>query len=67
MAEQHEDALTRVGKLPKELIGVACPRCNFRISQETEVSYSRDERDFVGYTLTCPECGNHFNYTLYMT
>ena len=62
-----DEFLVKVGKIPKELIGVACPKCDFRISQDTEVGYNRDESDFVGYTLACPRCGNVFNYTLFFS
>ncbi|OGL02661.1 MAG: hypothetical protein A3I14_12880 [Candidatus Rokubacteria bacterium RIFCSPLOWO2_02_FULL_73_56] len=55
----------KVGALPKELVGADCPRCGFKISQDTEVTFSREDSFFVGYSLTCPACGNEFCYTLY--
>ena len=32
-----DEYLVKVGRIPKELIGVACPKCDFKISQDTEV------------------------------
>ena len=55
----------KVGALPKELVGADCPRCGFKISQDTEVTFNREDSFFVGYSLTCPACGNEFCYTLY--
>lgn len=62
MPEQEEG---KAGALPKELIGVDCPRCGFKISQDTEVEFHREDSYFVGFTLICPECSNNFGYTLY--
>jgi predicted RNA-binding Zn-ribbon protein involved in translation (DUF1610 family) len=62
-----DEYLVKVGRIPKELVGVACPKCGLTISQDTEVGYNRDESDFVGYTLSCPQCGNVFNYTLFFS
>ncbi len=62
MAEKDEGT---AGKLPKELINVECPRCGNRISEDSEVKYQREDSLFVGFGLTCPKCGNEFNYTLY--
>lgn len=53
------------GRLPKELVGVDCPRCGFTISQDTKVTFNREDSFFVGYSLVCPECDNAFSYTLY--
>ena len=55
----------KAGILPKELVNVECPRCGFRISENSEVSFSREDSLFVGYGLTCPKCGNKFSFTLY--
>jgi DNA-directed RNA polymerase subunit RPC12/RpoP len=63
VADEH--FLEKAGRLPKELVDVACPRCGFRISQDSEVAYNREDAYIVGYTLTCPQCGNEFMYTLY--
>lgn len=65
MAEKQADLEERASSLPKELVGVDCPRCNFRISQDSEVVFHREDQFFVGYNLTCPACGNGFAYTLY--
>ena len=65
MAEKKDDTETRVASFPKELVGVRCPRCDFTISQDTEIIYNREDQFFVGYNLTCPKCGNEFAYTLY--
>ena len=62
---KDDETSTRVGNLPKELVGVNCPRCDFEFSQDTEIVYNREDQFFVGYNLTCPECGNAFAYTLY--
>ncbi len=62
---KDDETSTRVGNLPKELVGVNCPRCDFEFSQDTEIVYNREDQFFVGYNLTCPECGNKFAYTLY--
>ena len=62
MAEREQG---KAGILPKELVGVDCPRCGFRISEDSEVSFSREDSLFVGYGLTCPKCGNEFSFTLY--
>ncbi len=56
---------TRAAALPKELVGVDCPKCGHAISQDSEIAYSREDQFFVGYNLTCPACGNAFAYTLY--
>lgn len=65
MAEKEDERETRAASLPKELVGVSCPRCNFKISQDSEIVYNREDAFFVGYNLTCPKCGNEFAYTLY--
>ena len=52
-------------RLPKEPVEVERPRCGFRISEDSEVSFSREDSLFVGYGLTCPKCGNQFSFTLY--
>ena len=65
MTEKGDERETRVASLPKALVGVACPKCDFRISQDTEIVYNREDQFFVGYNLTCPQCGNAFAYTLY--
>ncbi len=65
MAEKEDERETRAASLPKGLVGVRCPRCNFEISQDSEVVYSREDQFFVGYNLSCPKCGNEFAYTLY--
>jgi hypothetical protein len=62
MAEREEG---KVGILPKELVGVDCPRCGFRISEDSEISFNREDSFFVGYSLICPKCGNAFSFTLY--
>ncbi len=62
MAEQEEG---KVGVLPKELVGVDCPRCGFKISEDSEIIFNREDSFFVGYSLTCPKCGNVFSFTLY--
>ena len=56
---------TRAAALPKELVGVDCPKCGHAISQDSEIVYSHEDQFFVGYDLTCPACGNAFAYTLY--
>ncbi len=63
--KKDDETETRVGSLPKELVGVSCPRCDYKISQDTEIVYNREDQFFVGYNLTCSECGNEFAYTLY--
>jgi hypothetical protein len=63
--KKDDETSTRVGNLPKELVGVNCPRCDFEFSQDTEIVYNREDQFFVGYNLTCPKCGNEFAYTLY--
>ena len=63
--QKDDETETRVGSFPKELVGVHCPKCDFEISQDTEIVYNREDQFFVGYNLTCPECGNAFAYTLY--
>ncbi|MBI1963659.1 MAG: hypothetical protein HYV94_17955 [Candidatus Rokubacteria bacterium] len=63
MAEREEEG--KAGALPKELVGADCPRCGFVISQDTEVTFNREDSFFVGYSLTCPACGNAFSFTLY--
>jgi hypothetical protein len=55
----------KAGALPKELVGVDCPRCGFKISQDSEVTFNREDSYFVGYSLICPACDNAFAYTLY--
>jgi DNA-directed RNA polymerase subunit RPC12/RpoP len=65
MLDDPDSFLGKAGSLPKELVDVKCPRCGFRISQDTEVSHNRDESDFVGYFLKCPQCGNEFGVSLY--
>ncbi len=54
-----------VGKLPKELVGADCPKCGFKVSQDTEVTFQREDNFFVGYTLQCPRCATKFSYTLF--
>ncbi len=56
---------TKAADLPKELVGVDCPKCDFKISQDSEVVFNREDSFFVGYNLKCPNCGNEFAYTLY--
>lgn len=58
---------TRAGGLPKELVGVDCPKCGLVISQDSEIVFNREDSFFVGYNLKCPGCGNEFAYTLYQT
>ncbi len=58
---------TRAAALPKELVGVDCPKCQYKISQDTEIVYNREDQFFVGYNLKCPKCGNEFAYTLYFS
>lgn len=65
MPEREDEQETRAASLPKELVGVKCPRCNHAISQDSEIIYNREDSFFVGYNLTCPKCGNEFAYTLY--
>lgn len=65
MKNKDDDFREKAGVLPKELIGVDCPRCGLVISQDTEVSFNREDSYYVGYKLKCPECGNEFDYTLY--
>ena len=65
MGDKDDEFREKAGTLPKELVGVDCPRCGFVISQDTEVSYSREDSFHVGYKLKCPKCGNQFEYTLY--
>ena len=65
MAEKEDERVTRVTSLPKELVGVRCPKCDFDISQDTEIVCNREDQFFVGYNLTCPKCENKFAYTLY--
>ena len=62
MSERGEG---KAGALPKELVGADCPRCGFTISQDTEITFNREGSFFVGYSLTCPACGNQFSLTLY--
>ena len=62
MAEKDEGT---AGRLPKELINAECPRCGFKINEDSEVTFSREDSLFVGYGLTCPKCGNQFSFTLY--
>ena len=62
MSERGEG---KAGALPKELVGADCPRCGFTISQDTEITFNREDSFFVGYSLTCPTCGNQFSLTLY--
>ncbi len=64
MAENTEEETT-VGRIPEELIGIDCPKCGEKISQDSEVKYNREDNFFVGYNLTCPSCGNEFAWTLY--
>ncbi len=65
MSDPGHEKETPAARLPKELVNVDCPRCGFKFSQDTEVVYNREDQFFVGYNLTCPECGNDFSYTLY--
>lgn len=65
MSGVGDEKETRAASLPKELVGVDCPKCGEKISQDSEVVYSREDQYFVGYNLTCPHCGNEFAYTLY--
>ncbi len=65
MKDEYDDFREKAGTLPKELVGVDCPRCGFVISQDTEVSFNREDSFYVGYKLTCPGCGYEFEYTLY--
>ncbi|HJO71537.1 MAG: hypothetical protein QF450_11950 [Rhodospirillales bacterium] len=65
MGEKDRGLEERAASLPKELVGVDCPRCEYRISQDSEVVFHREDQYFVGYNLTCPKCGNEFAYTLY--
>jgi DNA-directed RNA polymerase subunit RPC12/RpoP len=60
-----DEHVTRAGSLPKELVGVDCPKCGFLISQDTDIVYNREDQFFVGFNLQCPKCGNKFSYTLY--
>lgn len=60
-----DEHVTHAGSLPKELVGVDCPKCGYLISQDTEIVYNREDQFFVGYNLMCPKCGNKFAYTLY--
>jgi DNA-directed RNA polymerase subunit RPC12/RpoP len=62
---EGEEYLHKAGKLPKELVDVECPRCGHRISEDSEVSFNREDSFIVGYQLKCPQCGNEFLYTLY--
>lgn len=64
MSEENEKEV-RASSLPKELVGVDCPKCGYLISQDTEIVYNREDQFFVGYNLECPKCGNKFAYTLY--
>ena len=65
MSGEADNFLGKAGTIPKELIDVKCPRCGFRISQDAEVSHNRDESDFIGIFLKCPNCGNEFGTSLY--
>jgi predicted RNA-binding Zn-ribbon protein involved in translation (DUF1610 family) len=65
LSDRGSEKETRAGRLPKELVDVDCPKCGFKFSQDTEVVFNREDQYFVGYNLTCPECGNEFSYTLY--
>jgi ssDNA-binding Zn-finger/Zn-ribbon topoisomerase 1 len=60
-----DEHVTRAGRLPKELVGVDCPKCGYLISQDTDIVYNREDQFFVGFNLVCPKCGNKFSYTLY--
>ena len=65
MSTEGNERETRASSLPKELVGVECPKCAYKISQDSEVVYNREDQFFVGYNLKCPKCGNEFAFTLY--
>ena len=65
MKDEYDDFREKAGTLPKELVGVDWPRCGFVISQDSEISFNREDSFFVGYKLTCPGCGYEFEFTLY--
>ena len=65
MIKAGNEKETRAASLPKELVGIDCPKCGYKISQDSDIKYNREDSFFVGYNLTCPNCGNNFSWTLY--
>ena len=42
MSEAGNERETRAASLPKELVGIDCPKCGHKISQDSEIVYNRD-------------------------
>ncbi len=66
MAEKSDEEETRVGHLPKELVGVNCPKCDFEFSQDTEIVWptglSRPRSSPVDGTTICGFASNSSRY-----
>ena len=66
MAEKSDEEEPRVGRLPKELVGVRCPRCDYKISQDTEIVWptglSRPRSSPVDGTTICGFASNSSRY-----